>query len=365
MSEARVDRSIEVGGVDAFAPEWSALAERTKAPPWAWPEWFGIWQQAFSPSAPLVAYVARSDGRLSGVGAFRRQDRRLEAAANIHSPWWGVLAATEDAREAIFAAALREKPTRLEVHEIRENAGEAEAIRACGAAQGYRIVESVFERAPFVRIDGDWQTYYHAHIDRRRRKEIDRCRRRLMDAHRLDYEWAIPDGDGVDALLDEGFHVEASGWKGRAGTAIVSDPATALFYREIARWASSRGWLRLGFLRANGRAVAFDLALEKDGVISLLKGGYDEAHSRYGPGIVLLHDLLEDAFARGIKEVDLLGSSERYKLPWADATRNRSRVSAFSPTPRGTAEFGLRRLETFARAAAQSMRRRRTDRRGR
>jgi len=118
-------------------------------------------------------------------------------------------------------------------------------------------------------------------------------------------------------------------------------------------------------LRANGRAVAFDLALEKDGVISLLKGGYDEAHSRYGPGIVLLHDLLEDAFARGIKEVDLLGSSERYKLPWADATRNRSRVSAFSPTPRGTAEFGLRRLETFARAAAQSMRRRRTDRRGR
>jgi CelD/BcsL family acetyltransferase involved in cellulose biosynthesis len=349
---------IEVGSVDAFAPEWSELAERTGAAPWAWPEWFGAWQRAFSPATPLVAYVARSDGRLSGIGAFRRQNRRLEAAANIHSPWWGVLAEGQDAREAVLAAAFREKPTRLELHEVRESAGDEEAIRTCGAAYGYRIVESVFERAPFVRVDGDWETYYHSRIDRHRRKEIDRCRRRLMDTHRLDYEWVAPDRDRVDALLDEGLRLEASGWKGRAGTAIVSDPATATFYREIARWAASQGWLRLGFLRADGKAVAFEFALEKDGVVSLLKGGYDEGLSRLGPGILLLHDLLEDAFARGSTEVDLLGGSERYKLQWADATRDRSRVSAFSPTPRGTAEFGLRRLELLARAAVRSMRNR-------
>ena len=320
----------EVGSVDTFAPEWSELAERTAAPPWAWPDWFRTWEQAFSPNTPLLVYVARSGRRLSGVGVFRRPDRALEAAANVHSPWWGVLAEDQHAREAVLATALREEPTRLELHQIREGAGEAEALRACAAPRGYRIVESVVERAPFVRVDNDWQTYYPVHVNRHRRKEIDRCRRRLMEAHRLDYEWAIPDRDAVDGLLDEGFRVEASGWKGRAGTAIASDSATASFYREIARWASSRGWLRLGFLRTDGRAAAFELATEKDGVVSLVKGGYDEALARFGPGIVLLHDLLEDAFARGIKEVDLLGSSERYKLEWADATRSRSRASAFS-----------------------------------
>jgi CelD/BcsL family acetyltransferase involved in cellulose biosynthesis len=355
VSEPEVDHSIEVGSVETLAPEWRDLAERTAAPPWAWPEWFGAWQRAFSPNTPLVAYVARSGGRLSGVGAFRWQHRRLEAAANVHSPWWGVLAEDQRSREAVFAAALRDRPTRLELHEIRERAGEAEAVRACASRQRYRFVESVFERAPFVRGGRDWHTYYRTHIDRHRRREIDRCRRRLMDAHRLDYEWAIPDPDTVDKLLDDGFRVEASGWKGRAGTAILSDRATASFYRELARWSSSRGWLRLGFLRADGRAAAFELALEKDGVISLLKGGYDEALSRMGPGILLLHDLLEDAFARGIREVDLLGGSERYKLQWADATRSRSRLSVFSSTPRGTAEFGLRRLEIVARAAARSM----------
>jgi CelD/BcsL family acetyltransferase involved in cellulose biosynthesis len=349
---------IEVGGVDTFAPEWAELAERTAAQPWAWPEWFAAWQQAFSPNTPLVVYVSRSEGQLSGVGAFRRRDHRLEAAANVHSPWWGVLAESQDAREAVFAGALQEQPTRLELHEIRESAGEAAAIRTCGAAQGYRIVESVFERAPFVRVDGDWDTYYRTRIDRHRRKEIDRCRRRLKDEHALDYEWAIPDRDRVDRLLDEGLRLEASGWKGRAGTAIVSDPATASFYREVARWAAERGWLRLGFLRADGRAVAFELALEKDGVISLIKGAYDEALARVGPGILLLHDLLEDAFARGIEEIDLLGGSERYKLQWAHATRSRSRVSSFASTPRGTAEFGLRRLEIGARAAARSIKNR-------
>jgi CelD/BcsL family acetyltransferase involved in cellulose biosynthesis len=349
---------IEVGSVDTFALEWRELAERTAAAPWAWPEWFDVWQRAFSPNTPLVAYVARTEGRLSGVGAFRRQDRRVGAAANIHSPWWGVLADDQDAREGILAAALREKPTRLELHELRESDGEEEAIRACSAAHGYRIVESVFERAPFVRVEGDWDTYYHSRIDRHRRKEIDRCRRRLMDTHSLAYQWVIPDRDQVDRLLDEGLGLEASGWKGRAGTAIVSDPATASFYRGMARWASSRGWLRLGFLRADGKAVAFELALEKNGVVSLLKGAYEESLSHVGPGILLLHDLLEDAFDRGTKEVDLLGGSERYKLQWADATRSRSSISAFSSTPTGTAEFGLRRLELFARAAVRSIKKR-------
>lgn len=350
--------SAEVGSLDTFAREWRELAARTEAAPWAWPEWFVAWQRAFSPELPLVAYAVRSGGRLSGIGAFRRANGRLEAAANVHSPWWGVLAESQGAREAVIAEAVRQNPASLELRQVRENGGESEAIRTPGVARGYRILESVVERAPFVSVGADWQAYYAAHIDRHQRREIVRCRRRLTEAHRLDFEWTTPDRDALESLLDEGLRVEASGWKGRAGTAIVSEPATAMFYRELARWASSEGWLRLGFLRVDGRAGAFELALEKDGVVSLVKGGYDEALSRFGPGVLLLHDLLESAFARGVKEVDLLGGSELYKLRWADATRCRSLISAFSPTPRGTAAFGFRRLYLFARAAARTTRRR-------
>ena len=34
------------------------------------------------------------------------------------------------------------------------------------------------------------------------------------------------------------------------------------FYRRVAAWAAERDWLRLAFLRLDGRPLAFDLALE-------------------------------------------------------------------------------------------------------
>src|SRR5207247_10269646 len=66
----------------------------------------------------------------------------------------------------------------------------------------------------------------------------------------------VVDGsERLDELLEEGFRVEASGWKSRAGTAIASRPDTRRFYTDVARWASDRGWLRLAFLRLGGRAL--------------------------------------------------------------------------------------------------------------
>src|SRR5439155_10777058 len=81
-------------------------------------------------------------------------------------------------------------------------------------------------------------------------------------------------GDGLEDLLSEGFRLEGSGWKERAGTAILSDPTVEGFYRAVARWASQRGWLRLAFLRLDGRAIAFDICLEQGGAVYVLKGGF-------------------------------------------------------------------------------------------
>jgi CelD/BcsL family acetyltransferase involved in cellulose biosynthesis len=347
-----------VTSLEALAAEWDELAVRTGTQPWATPGWIRAWQQAFSPASELVLYHARDAGRLSGVGAFLRNGDRLQSAANVHSPWWAVAAEDAEARDGVLAAALADRPRSLALGQVRENAGEEDALRRSAPVHGYRVVSSVGEHAPYVQASTDWHTYYTARISRHQRKEIERCRRRLGDDHALRYEWLTPDPETVDVLLDDGFRVEASGWKGRVGTAILSQPSTATFYREVARWAASRGWLRLGFLRADGRAAAFEFALEKDGVVSLVKGGYDEALSRFGPGILLLHDLLEDAFGRGVREIDLLGGDEQYKLRWADATRNRSLVTAFAGTPVGTAGFARHRLKLVAKHAARTARRR-------
>jgi CelD/BcsL family acetyltransferase involved in cellulose biosynthesis len=329
---------VSIEDIASVEREWEELAAETHAAAWLRPGWFAAWRAAFAPGDELLAACARDDGRLRAVGVFRRRGRRLEAAANVHTPWWGIVAAGEEARVAVAGTALTAAGGPVALHQVREDWDDAAALRTALGGRG-RILRFVHEQAPFVSVAADWESYYREQIDRHRRKEIDRCRRRLADEGPLAYEWRSPSSDDVDALLDEGYRVEARGWKGRAGTAILSHPATALFYRELARWAAARGWLRLAFLRVGRRPVAFELALEQDGVVSLVKGGYDEAAARYGPGVVLLHDLLEDAFARGVREIDLLGGAERYKLRWAHGTRARSTVTAY----RGTAGYAVAR----------------------
>jgi CelD/BcsL family acetyltransferase involved in cellulose biosynthesis len=329
---------VSIEDLASVEREWEQLAAESQAAPWLWPGWFAAWRAAFAPGDELLAACARDDGRLRAIGVFRRRGRRLESAANVHTPWWGIVAADEDAREAVAAAALTAAAGRVALRQVREDWADAAALRAA-LGRGGRILRSVREQAPFVSVTTEWESYYRGQIDRHRRREIDRCRRRLADEGPLQYEWRSPSPDDVDALLEEGYRVEASGWKGRAGTAILSHPATALFYRELARWAAARGWLRLAFLRVGRRPVAFELAFEQEATVSLVKGGYDEAAARYGPGVVLLHDLLEDAFGRGVREIDLLGGAERYKLRWAHGTRARSTVTAY----RGTAGYAVAR----------------------
>lgn len=347
-------RLFEEGG--SLDREWEDLAHSTGAPPWAFPGWFRAWRGAFAPQQALTVVEARDGGRLAGVGAFLRRSRRLEAAANVHTPWWGLVGESPAARDALAAGALEAGSPAVRFLQVQEGADDGEALHRSARAHGCRVLDTVVERAPFVRVEGDWRSYLDGHLGRHQTKELRRRRRRLAERHTVEFEWLSPDRDEVDALVDEGLAVEGSGWKRRTGTAVLSSPATASFYRELARFAAASGWLRLGFLRVDGRPGAFELALEKDGVVSLLKGGYDEALTRFGPGILLLHDLLEHAFARRVSEVDLLGGSDPYKLRWADGARARALVAAYAGTPSGGAAYAAHRAALAARAAARRAR---------
>ena len=79
---------------------------------------------------------------------------------------------------------------------------------------------------------------------------------------------------GLDEALDVAFRIEASGWKGRGGTAVAARPADERYHRLLAGWAARRGWFRLAFLRLDGRAIAFHYSLQAHGVLYALKIGF-------------------------------------------------------------------------------------------
>jgi CelD/BcsL family acetyltransferase involved in cellulose biosynthesis len=202
-------------------------------------------------------------------------------------------------------------------------------LEAAAREARYRVITRVRERSPYVPLAGDLDAYL-ATLDRKHVKEVRRLRRRLEEQGEVTFAVATDAGP-----LDEFLRVEAAGWKGEGGTAVASQPGTEAFYREVAAWAERRGTLRLASLRLDGRAVAYELLLEEQGVLYDLKGGYDEGFRRFAPGHLIAYELIADATARGLASFEFLGADEPFKLAWTSNVRERMHVEAFAPSPLG------------------------------
>jgi CelD/BcsL family acetyltransferase involved in cellulose biosynthesis len=137
----------------------------------------------------------------------------------------------------------------------------------------------------------------------------------------------------LERELAEGFTVEASGWKGEKGTAILSSPAATRFYRELAAAFAAEGGLRLSTLRVDGRAVAFDYCLLDHGRLWSLKLGIDDDFRRFAPGIVLTLAEIERCFELELRALELCGGDEEWKTRFATSARTHVNLWSFARNP--------------------------------
>lgn len=336
-----------------LADEWDELATRVAARPWFRPGWFECWWRAFGHGELCVISLRREDG-LAAVLVLVRDGRALRSAANWHSPDFGMTAVDGDARRDLAAAALEVGAARVTLWLLDPDDGGLGELRAAAEMEALPTVERVQMRSPWVRVEGTYEDYLRERgPSAKRRKELNRCRRKLEE--RVGPVALEIHAEADDALLAEGFELEGSGWKREHGTAIASDPTLLSFYTDVARWAAAAGMLRLCFLRAGERRIAFELMLDDGRSLYDLKGGYDVACREYSPGLLLAGELIADAHERGLQTVELLGDAEPFKLTWTDATRDRVLFEAFARTPRGLAAFAA---ERYGRPAARRVLRR-------
>jgi CelD/BcsL family acetyltransferase involved in cellulose biosynthesis len=327
---------IEVhSAIAPLAPDWDDLADRTGAAPFTRPGWLETWWRAFGDGLGRLEVLAlRREGRLAGVLPLVRRRGRLGSTTNDWMSAYDPPVEDADAAGALAGAAFASRPRRVELRHLHVGHPVRAACRAAAAACGYRLVDGPAERAPYVDLSGGWEDY-RAGRDRKLLSELRRRRRRLEEQGTLSLD--VEDGsERLAELLDEGFALEAAAWKGQAGTAIVSDPATLRLYREGAEWASRRGILRLAFLRLDGRPLAFDYCLEEAGVHYLLKIGYDPEFRRYGPGVIMREAMVSRAFSAGLSRYEFLGIDMAFKLDWTRSVWEKPWLRAYAPSLRGS-----------------------------
>lgn len=338
---------------DRLADEWDELAGRSRAVPFVRPGWIAAWWEVFGRGG-LQILTLRHDGCLAGVVPLHGDQGWLRSPTNGQTPQFSLVAEDGAAANELAGAVFDRAGRRLTLSFLDASGWDVAALRDHAQVRGYRVLARPVVRPPYLVVDGDWQAFQDR-LAGRLLRDLRRRRRRLEDEGALTFE--VSDGAAdLEELLDDGFRVETSGWKAAQETAIVSRPETRRFFTEVARWAAGRGWLRLAFLRLDGRAVAFQFGLEEGGVYYFLKGGYDTEFHRYAPGKLLVHDMLERAFSSGLERFEFLGQPESWKLEWTSELHTLLVVDAYAPSLPGRADWAAHSLRNSLAPFARRVR---------
>jgi len=129
-------------------------------------------------------------------------------------------------------------------------------------------------------------------------KELRRQRNRLEDAGPVTFEIASTP-EQIGPALEAFLALEAAGWKGQRGTALVQDHGDAAFIREAATALAARGQFEIVSLMRGGATLASGLMLRDAGRAFFFKIAMDETQARTSPGMQLTLDLTTHLCADG------------------------------------------------------------------
>jgi CelD/BcsL family acetyltransferase involved in cellulose biosynthesis len=356
---------------NALEKEWNAALPRgPRDEPMLRHEWVRAWIENFAPGATLRTLVARSGRELhAAMPLVELKERNADTCFvpmttwstphNDHSQRGGLLLGRRgvEALPAVWdklaglsgwdRLRLRDLPHGAPEWKLRDLA-EAAAF-PCGLwtslRSPYLVLPPIEPKVAIVEAKnpgkrgpppgGRYETAF-ARVDAKFRQNLRRRRRRLAEQGEVKY--VLLDGKDakqLDCALADFFVIEASGWKGRDGTAIAQRPELVGFYAQMARDAARRGALALGFLELAGRRIAAHLSVVHAGRHYLLKLGYDESFHEFSPGQQLTSEMIRDSCDRGLSEFDFLGPCMEWKLDWEPALRTHTWLTIFRPTPAG------------------------------
>lgn len=306
----------------AIADEWRALAAHSVED-----------NHFFRPDVVLVAAghvapevrvlaVRGAGGRLIAVApATSTRVGRIAPALRVWSHHFGPLGvplvADGDLDEA--ASLLVQAATTLVFPDLPVDGPVAHALERAAARAGRAVhILDAHQRAALVRTTppGDLRTS----LPTRRRKEFARQMRRLAELGPVAFE-SVATPDAVAAAFDEFLALEATGWKGRGATAILSSPAVAAFARAVVRSRAAEGGSRIDVLRLAGKPIAMVVSFRAGTTAWTWKIAFDEAFARFSPGAQLMLELPSRLFADGlVARIDSLAAADHPMIDhlWRD-----------------------------------------------
>lgn len=186
-------------------------------------------------------------------------------------------------------AAAPDLPKTIVLHAMSADGATADALQRVLEARGSTFRRLKEAKRPKLVTGSDPATYLEQTLSSSTRKKLRQHRRRL--AERGDLKSVVLQApDEMQKAVDSFLQLEAEGWKGRRGTALLSSPRDAAFARAMLSAFARSGEAFIHALELDGRPVSMQVVLRAGSAAFTWKTAYDEALGDVSPGMLLFED---------------------------------------------------------------------------
>lgn len=328
---------------------WNVLLYQTDADfPFLTFEWLSCWWKSFGNAGKLLILLVQDEQETIGLAplmftSLRMRGILLKAVtfiANYHSNRTAFILKNkhEEIISAIFEFLKSNyKFDLIYLEMIEENTNTVNALNKVLDKEKYKFVVKSSCNSPYIVIKQGWDDYYKERL-KKLRDDIRYGTNLLKKNHKFEFKKFIGNDQKVFSDI---LKVSQNTWQFKNNTAIASHACTVQFYRDLAEVCARKEWLNLYMLKINNEPAAFEFILNYKKKAYLLKTGFNERFRRFSPGILLLANSIKDSFNYCLKEYDLLGESDSYKMRWATAYRAHRKYLIFNHNLIGTILFFL------------------------
>jgi CelD/BcsL family acetyltransferase involved in cellulose biosynthesis len=290
----------------AALSRWRALADRANEPNGYYlPDWMlavnasahgrtGVSAlSAWSEATPDGA--ARLIGLMPVVSMWRAYNIALPALVSAHP--YGTLCTppldrdmAHDAATQLMRAARQAGAHALILREVSLDGAAMKTFAKVLRQQGLR--PRVLQSQLRAELDAtrDAEELLRDALGAKKLKELRRQRHRLAEHGALHFEVARAP-EQVAPALETFLRLEASGWKGKRGTALIQHDGDACFVRRAAVALAETRQCEIVTLRAGETPVAAAIVLRHQDRAFYFKLGIDDRFAKFSPGVQLTLDL--------------------------------------------------------------------------
>lgn len=241
-------------------------------------------------------------------------------------PSQGQLAPTLIADAALATALLHSLPRGVAQLDLLCNDPQVGGVVSSAQPPTHRMNHALTMKIDLV---GSFETYWELRANHLR-SNFKRYQKRVLGDGVAARFVSITAPQEVVAAVNRYAILEGKGWKGRNGTALGSSLAQQRFYQQVMVRAAEGGNGRIEELWFGDELAASRLILCRATMHIMLKTSFDERFAGYAPGRLLLHHVIQHAFATypgGAIEFYTDASADQ--LAWATAQRRIQHASYY------------------------------------